>query len=206
VGDYFEEKGKDSSPSGNEPSSNGDSNKTLDKAVSWRRRVRARMDDHSKHTRLQRLISYSVAIVWSFLLLIFFNFFHEYLAYYRYEVVEGMGQWMREPLLTPEFSAVLPVLNIALILSILGNGVLIVRDRYLLRQGVSIILHAFGLAAVLTFLTVFPFNFDVVPFPAAPQVLSIIAAIVFIATAIGLVVGIVVRVVRIVITSIRAKS
>lgn len=113
---------------------------------------------------------------------------------------------MREPLLTPKFSAVLPVLNIALILSILGNVVLIVRDRYLLRQGVSIILHVFGLAAVLTFLTVFPFNFDVVPFPAASQVLSIIAAIVFIATAIGLVVGIVVRVVRIVITSIRAKS
>jgi len=95
VGDYFEEKGKDSSPSGNEPSSNGDSDKTLDKAVFWGRRVRARMDDHSKRTRFQRLISYNVAIVWSFLLLIFFNFFHEYLAYYHYEVVEGMGQWMR---------------------------------------------------------------------------------------------------------------
>ena len=76
VGDYFEKKGKDSSRSGNEPSSNGDSDKTLDKAVSWGRQVRARMDDHSKRTRLQRLISYNVAIVWSFLLLIFFNFFH----------------------------------------------------------------------------------------------------------------------------------
>lgn len=164
------------------------------------------MDHHPKRTRLQRLISYSVAIVWSFLLLTFFNFFHEYLAYYYYEVVEGVGQWMREPLLTPKFSAVLPVLNIALILSILGNVILIVRDRYLLRQGVSIILHVFGLAAVLTFLTVFPFNFDVVPFPAASQVLSIVATMVFIVVAIGLVVGIVVRVVRIVITSIRAES
>ena len=138
--------------------------------------------------------------------MIFFNFFHGYLAYYHYKVVEGVGQWMREPLLTPEFSAVLPVLNIALILLILGNGVLIVLDRYLLRQGIHIILHVFSLGAVLTFLTVFPFNFDVVPFPAAPQVLSIIAAIVFIAVSIGLAVGIVVRIVRIVITNIRAGS
>lgn len=62
MGDYFEKKGKDSSRSGNESSSNGDSDKTLDKAVSWGRQVRARMDDHSKRTRLQRLVSYNVAI------------------------------------------------------------------------------------------------------------------------------------------------
>jgi hypothetical protein len=198
VAKHFEVSEKDSSP-------RSDFEMGIDKAVRWGRRVAARKGEHFRSTRVQRLISYNLAIVWSFLLLIFFNFFHQYVAYYHYEVVGGVGQWMREPLLTAEFGAVLPVLNVALILSILGNGVLIVFDRYLLRQGISIILHVFGLAVILSFLTVFPFNFDVVPFPNASRVLSIIVAIVFIAIAIGLVVGIVVRIVRIVIASIRAE-
>jgi len=176
------------------------------KAVQWGRGVAARKDDYFRSTRVQRLVSYNVAIVWSFILLIFFNFFRQHIAYYHYEVVEGIGQWMREPLLSGEFGAVLPILNIALVLSILGNGVLIVFDRDLLRQGISIVLHVFSLAVILSFLTVFPFNFDIVPFPNAAQVLSIIVAIVFIAIAIGLIVGIVVRIVRIVITTIRLET
>jgi len=178
----------------------------VEKAVQWGRGVAARKDDYFRSTRVQRLVSYNVAIVWSFIFLIFFNFFRQYIAYYHYEVVEGIGQWMREPLLSGEFGAVLPILNIALVLSILGNGVLIVFDRYLLRQGISIVLHIFSLAVILSFLTMFPFNFDIVPFPNAAQVLSIIVAIVFIAIAIGLIVGIVVRIVRIVITTIRLET
>lgn len=73
------------------------------------------------------------------------------------------------------------------------------------QQGISIVLHVFSLAVILSFLTVFPFNFDIVPFPNAAQVLSIIVAIVFIAIAIGLIVGIVVKIVRIVITTIRLE-
>ena len=178
----------------------------IEKAVHWGRGAAARKDDYFRSTRVQRLVSYNVAIVWSFILLIFFNFFRQYIAYYHHEVAEGVGQWMRKPLLSAEFGAVLPILNIALVLSIVGNGVLIVFDKYLLRQGISIVLHVFSLAVILTFLTVFPFNFDVVPFPAASQVLSIIVAIAFIAVAIGLVVGIVVRIVRIVITAIRIET
>ncbi|MBA7714141.1 hypothetical protein ES703_123157 [subsurface metagenome] len=135
--------------------------------------------------------------------MILFNFFREYIAYYHYEIAEGVGQWIREPLLSTEFTAVLPILNIALILSILGNGILIVLDRYLLKQGISIVLHVFSLAVIFSLLRVFPFNFDVVPFSNAAQVLRIIVTIVFIAVAIGLIVGIIVKIVRIVITAIR---
>ena len=147
-----------------------------------------------------------MAIVWSFILLILFNFFREYIAYYHHEIAEGVGQWIREPLLSTEFTTVLPILNIALILSILGNGILIVFDRYLLQQGISIILHVFSLAVIFSLLRMFPFNFDVVPFSNAPQVLRIILFIIFIAAAIGLIVGIIVRIVRIVITTIRLES
>ena len=177
----------------------------IEKAVHWGERIAAKKDNYSRSSRVQRLVSYNMAIVWSFILLILFNFFRQYIAYYHYEIAEGVGQWMREPLLSGEFGTVLPILNIALVLSILGNGVLIVFDRYLLRQVISIVLNVFGLAVILSFLTVFPFNFDVVPFPNASQILSMIVAIVFIVIAIGLTVGIVVRIVRIVITTIRLE-
>jgi len=178
----------------------------IEKVVQWGRGVTAKKDDYSGSTRVQRLVSYNVAIVWSFILLIFFNFFRQYIAYYHHEIVEGVGQWMREPLLSTEFGAVLPILNIALVLSIIGNGILIVFDRYLLQQGISIILHVFSLAVIFSFLRVFPFNFDVVSFSNAAQVLRIIVTIVFIVAAIGLVVGIVVRIVRIVITAIKLET
>jgi len=175
----------------------------IEKAVHWGEHIAARKNNHSGSTRVQRLVSYNVAIVWSFILLIFFNFFRQYIAYYHYEIAEGVGQWIREPLLSTEFGAVLPILNIALILSILGNGILIVLDRYLLKQGISIVLHVFSLAVIFSFLRVFPFNFHLVPFSNAAQVLRIILTIVFIVAAIGLIVGIIVRIVRIVITTIR---
>jgi len=178
----------------------------IEKVGHWRERIAAKKDNHSRSTRVQRLVSYNVAIVWSFILLIFFNFFRQYIAYYHYEVVEEIGQWMREPLLSGEFGAVLPILNIALVLSILGNGILIVFDRYLLKQGISIVLHVLSLAVILSFLKVFPFNFHVVPFSNAAGVLRVIVTIVFIAIAIGLIVGIVVRIVRIIITTIRLET
>ena len=45
----------------------------IEKAVHWGRGVAARKDDYFRSTRVQRLVSYNVAIVWSFILLIFFN-------------------------------------------------------------------------------------------------------------------------------------
>jgi len=113
---------------------------------------------------------------------------------------ESFGEMVRE------FGTVLPILNIALVLSILGNGVLIVFDTYILRQGISIILNVFSLAVILSFLTVFPFNFDVVLFPHAAQILTIVVTIILIAIAIGLIVGIIVRIVRIVITAIKIET
>ena len=128
----------------------------IDKVVHWGERTAVIRDSHSRSTRVQRLISYNAAIVWSFMFLILCNFFPQYIAYYHFQVIEGVSQWMKEPLLSGEFGAVLPILNMALVLSIVGNGVLIVFDRYLLRQGISIVLHIFNLAVILSFLTVFP--------------------------------------------------
>ena len=210
----FGEKTAKKSEAGKEECSQKDDNSSqksdfemgIKKVVHWGERIAARKDNHSKSARVQRLVSYNAAIVWNFLLLILFNFFREYIAYYHYETVEGVGQWMREPLLNAEFTAVLPILNIALILSIIGNGIMIVFDRYLVRQGISIVLHVFSLAVIFSFLSVFPFDFDVVPFFNAASILRIILTIVLVIAAIGLVVGIVVRIVRLIIAAIRLEA
>ena len=201
-----EKAGKKFGPGEEECSQKSDFEMGMKKVVHWGEHIAAKKNNHSKSTRVQRLVSYNMAIVWSFILLILFNFFPEYIAYYHHEITEGVGQWIREPLLSAEFAAVLPILNIALVLSIIGNGIMIVFDRYLLRQGVSIILHVFSLAVIFSFLRVFPFDFDVVPFANATQILRIILTIVFIVAAIGLIVAIIVRIVRLIIAAIRLEA
>ena len=200
--DYFGDKKYSEKGKRARNSQKGRLDETADKIGHIGQQVGDRVDDYFRHTRGGRLVSYNLAIVWSFIFVIVFNFFHQYIAYYHYETVHGVGQWLREPLLTGEFNQVLPILTTALILSILGNGILIVFDRYVLRQGIGIVLHVFGLATVVTFLVVFPFDFSVIPAPAV-QVLSVIVAVILVGVAIGLVVGIVVRIVKIVVALIR---
>lgn len=167
------------------------------------RQVGQRADDYFKSTKEGRLASCSIAIAWSIIFLIFFHFFSQYIAYYHYETINQVGRWVREPLLTGNFHAVLPILTITLMLSIVGNFILIIFDRYLLRQAISIILNVFGLVTVLTFLFVFPFDFTVIPIPFAAHILSFVVALVFIGISIGFIVGIVVKAVRLTATLIR---
>ncbi|MBE0478618.1 2TM domain-containing protein [Candidatus Aerophobetes bacterium] len=167
------------------------------------RQVGQRADAYFQSTKEGRLVSCSVAIAWSIIVLIFFHFFRHYIAYYHYETINQVGRWVREPLLTENFHAVLPILTLTLMLSIVGNCILIIFDRYLLRQAISIILNVFGLATVLTFLFVFPFNFTVIPIPFAAHILSFVVALAFIGISIGFIVGIVVKAVRLTVTLVR---
>ncbi len=178
-------------------------NHIINEVTCWGEKIKIKKDNYFTRTRSQRLVSYTSAIAWNFIILIFVNFFHQYIAYYHYEVMEGVGQWIREPLLTDGFGVVLPILSVTLILYILGNGIKIIFDKYFLHQALFIILSIFALATIFNFLTVFPFDFTVVPFPYAPQVLSVILTIIFIAVIIGLVVGIVVSIVRVIIATIK---
>lgn len=167
------------------------------------KRIGKRADNYFKDTREGRLISYSVAIAWSTIFLIFFNFFYQYIAYYHYETINNVGRWVKEPLLTEKFNAVLLILSITLVLSIVGNFILIVFDRYILRQVISIILHLFGLVTILIFLFVFPFNFNVVPVPFATRILSFVVALVFIGISLGFIISMVVKVVKLVIALVK---
>jgi len=117
-----------------------------------------KVDHYFKGTRGGRITGYSFAIMWSVILFVFFNFYQSYIAYYHYD-----GIWHRYPLLTESFSQWLPIVSVALVASMIGSILLIIYDGYFFRQIIRIVLNLFGLTAIISLLTIFPFDFTVFP-------------------------------------------
>jgi len=151
-------------------------------------------------TRAGRIVSSSAVIAWSAFFLVFFNFFSQYLAFYSRETVDTVSRWNIYPILTQDLSLVLPILNTTLILSIIGHGVAIAFDRYRVRQITIIVLNALGMATVLTFLRVFPFDFSVVPMASLAAILPTVAVVVLIVITIGLGIGALARFIKLMIS------
>lgn len=117
-----------------------------------------KVDNYFNKSRSGRITGYSFAIAWNIILLVLFNFYSSYIAYYHYD-----GQWYRYPLLTDDFSLWLPVASVALGASIIGNILLIIYDGVFFRQIIRIVLNLFTLSAVISLITIFPFDFTVFP-------------------------------------------
>ncbi len=160
---------------------------------------KASLDSHLEGSRRSRIEASVATIVWSAIFLVFFNFFSRYFAIYSRETVDGITSWHIYPMLTPDLSLVLPILNVTLILSIVGHSIAIALDRYLVRQITLIVLHILGMIVVITFLRVFPFDFSVVPHAGAASVLPTVAVVVMILITIGLGVSALVRFIRLMI-------
>ncbi len=165
--------------------------------------TKAGLEAHLESTRAGRVAASAAAIVWSAIFLVFFNFFSKYLAFYSREVADGITRWQIYPLLTPEFSLVLPILNVTLILSIVGHSIAIARDRYLVRQITLIVLHILGMITVLTFLRVFPFDFSGVPHTGVASVAPTVTVVVLILITIGLGISALVRFIKLIINVAR---
>jgi len=110
------------------------------------------------------------AIVWSIVLFILFNFYAGYLAFYQGVPSDGATQLLRYPVLTAELARVLPILNAALGVTVIGHVVALSVDRSVVRQVVQIVAHVMGIVTVVVFLKVFPFDFGDLPFGDAVEV------------------------------------
>jgi len=174
----------------------------------WGKDLGDRLDDYFHSSRSGRLTSSAFAIAWSLVAFVILFYFHHYIAYYEYTTVEGISQWVRTPVLTEEYSSWLPVAGVALGLGIAGHIVLIIFDSScygtsILRQGVILVLNLFGIAAVLTLLKLFPFDFSGVPHQALSEALPIVVAIALVGITIGLVVATIVHFVRLIVAVAR---
>jgi hypothetical protein len=160
---------------------------------------------YSAGARSGRAVSSAFAIAWSVVLLVFFNFYSQYIAYYEPLQSGNATQWQMHTLITSGFTAWLPILTTTLVLSIIGHTILIVFDKYVLRQIVEIILSVFSLATVVTSLSLFPFNFNVIPDPNVAAWVTFGVTVGLILVAVGLGIGALVRFIQLIVNTVEGK-
>ncbi len=106
-------------------------------------------------TRGSRITTSIIAIVWSIATLIFFNFFRDYIAFYH----DGM----REPLITAEFGKWLWIHNPMLVLLLIRHSISLAFEKYGFSESILIFLALLGVASAATLLSLFPFDFSILP-------------------------------------------
>ena len=153
-----------------------------------------------------RITASAFAIAWNVVSLIFFNFFHQYVAYYSSSTVGNVTTWARYPLFTSEIHSWLPILNTALIVSILGHIALIIYEKRLVQDIIHIVIDAFGLAAVTNLLSIFPFDFTVIPNTAAANATQVGVTVILVIVSIGIGIGILVRLIKLIVSLVSRGS
>jgi uncharacterized membrane protein len=157
----------------------------------------------STRTRNWRVFGYSVAIFRNVVLFILLSFFYNYLAWYH---TEANGSVTRLPMLTGEYSSWLPILITALILSTAANMLFIIYKKYdnhWLRETIQLILSIIGVTVVIALVSVFPFDFSMIPNSTAVDIVPILARFVLILTAAGLGLRVLLRFIRLISTATR---
>jgi uncharacterized membrane protein len=169
-------------------------------------KIERKVEDFFERRRAGRITASAFAIAWDIALLVFFNFFHQYVAYYHADTFGGIVTWERYPFFTDDIHLWLPILTATLIISIIGHIIFIAYDRYALRQVIHIIIAAFSLATVVTLLSVFPFDFNAIPNTAGAAGTQIGVTVVLIFIAIGISISIVVRIVKLIVNLLKGTA
>jgi uncharacterized membrane protein len=160
---------------------------------------------HSVAGRAGRITGSAFAIAWSIALLVFLNFFSDYVAYYHLEQVGSQSVWFREPFLTADFSTWLPIVNVVLAFTVVGHMVLLAIDKYVVRETLLLALDLFSITSTAALLLIFPFDFNVFGSRLAwPLDLSVHMTLAFII--LGLAIGALVRFIKIMVNLIRGTA
>jgi uncharacterized membrane protein len=164
------------------------------------KKTRRKIDDWFNHRHQGNITGSAFAIAFNIILLIFFNYFYQYLAYYTGDSTGSVVNWTRQSFFTNDIKLWLPILNTALAISIIAHIVMIITDNDLLRQGLHVIMNGFGLAVVTTLLVIFPFDFTIIPDAAAATGTNLGVHVLLICIAVGFGIGLLVRFIRLLIS------
>ncbi|HSR30715.1 MAG TPA: hypothetical protein VLY63_09145 [Anaerolineae bacterium] len=123
--------------------------------------------DSSPGGRCGEVVSDMAVVFVTVAQLIFFAFFHQYIAWYT---TEPDGSVTRLSMLTDDYFTWLPFPITASIVVIVASIVMIIYDRYWFRQTAWILFCLMGIAVCVSLVTIFPFDFSVIPNAAAVDV------------------------------------
>ncbi len=113
--------------------------------------------------------------------LIFFTFFHKYIAWYT---TEPDGSVTRLSMLTDDYFIWLPIPITASILVIVASIAMIIYSKYWFRQAAWMIFCIIGIAVAVSLVSIFPFDFSVIPNATAVDVVPIVVTVFFILLAV----------------------
>ncbi len=113
--------------------------------------------------------------------LIFFTSFHKYIAWYT---TEPDGSVTRLSMLTDGYFIWLPIAITASILAIVAFTVMIFYDNYRFRITAEIIVLISGIAVAVSLVSIFPFDFSVIPNATLTTVVPTVVRVFFILLAV----------------------
>ena len=128
--------------------------------------------------RGRRAFAYVWNILWSLVLIIFFNFYSSYIAYFQYEQLNNTLVWHKFTILTEDFQKIIPLISAGLIIIAVGSIILLILDKYILARVVELISSIFAIAVLGNILIMFPFDFNIIPYEKVAQLLPLILKIV----------------------------
>jgi hypothetical protein len=109
-------------------------------------------------------------------------------------------------MLTGDYFTWLPILVTALVISIAANIIMITYDRYWFREIIQIILTVIGVYVVAKLVSIFPFDFSVIPNTTAADITPVVVTVVLIIIAVGLGVGALVRFIKLIVSVTKQSS
>ena len=108
---------------------------------------------------------------------IFFTFFHKYIAW---PVTGSDGSVTRLSMLTDEYFTWLPIMITGSVLVIITSIAMIVYDNYKFRKSAEIGFSIIGIIISVSLISIYPFDFSVLPNATAVDVVPIVVTVFFI--------------------------
>ena len=113
--------------------------------------------------------------------IIFFTSYHEYIAW---PITAADGSVTRLSMLTDAYFTWLPIPVVASILAILVHIIIIFYDNDRFRVPAEIILYISGITVTLSLVSIFPFDFSVIPNATVANIVPTVVTVFFILLAI----------------------
>ncbi len=137
--------------------------------------------ESSPRTRTGETSSHIAIIFVTLAQLIFFTFFHKYIAW---NITEPDGSVTQLSMLTDDYFIWLPIMITASILVIVASIAMIIYDNYRFRQTAQIVFCIIGIVVAVSLVSIFPFDFSVIPNATAVDVVPIVVTVFFILLAV----------------------